>query len=209
MKYYLSSYKLGNQENVEILKSLIAPTNKKCAYIPNALDFATDLDRKAKSIQNDIMDLKSVGLEVEILDLKDYFGKKSELEAKLEEFDVIWSRGGNVFNLRQAYSLSGFDEILLGYHKSKKDKVYGGYSAGVCVLCPTLKGYAIVDDPNSKPYGEQFETIWEGLGILDYVVEPHYQSDHPESEMIEKEIEKLIELKIYYVALRDGEVIIN
>jgi dipeptidase E len=208
MKYYLSSYKLGNQENVEILKSLIAPTNNKCAYIPNALDFASDLDRKNMSNQSDIDDLESIGLAVEILDLKKYFGKKSELERKLDDFDVIWVRGGNVFNLRQAYQLSGFDEVLLYYHKSNTSKIYGAYSAGVCVLCPTLKYYAIVDDPSLQTYGEGTNTIWDGLGILDYVVEPHYKSDHPESHLVDKEIEELIESGVGYVALRDGEVII-
>ena len=37
MKYYLSSYKLGNE--IEKFIDLIPP-NKKAAYISNALDFA-------------------------------------------------------------------------------------------------------------------------------------------------------------------------
>ena len=38
MKYYLSSYKIGNE--IEKLKDLI-PSNKRTAYISNALDFST------------------------------------------------------------------------------------------------------------------------------------------------------------------------
>tara|TARA_Y100000310_G_scaffold53810_1_gene49343 strand:+ start:340 stop:636 length:297 start_codon:yes stop_codon:yes gene_type:complete len=86
--------------------------------------------------------------------------------------------------------------------------VYGGYSAGICVLAPTLKGLHIVDDPNAKQYGEEHETIWDGLGILDYTIAPHYDSDHPESEDVNKEIEYCKEHDIPYKPLRDGEVII-
>ncbi|WP_235782085.1 hypothetical protein [Paenibacillus senegalensis] len=66
--------------------------------------------------------------------------------------------------------LSGFDQIIKRYHSEKKNIVYGGYSAGICILGPTLKGIHLVDDPRQKPYGEQYPTIWEGLGIIDYVI---------------------------------------
>lgn len=86
--------------------------------------------------------------------------------------------------------------------------VYGGYSAGVCVLGPTLKGIHLVDDQNQKPYGEQYDVNWDGLGILDYVIAPHYQSGHFESELIEKTVQYLIENKILFIALKDGEVMV-
>ena len=50
--------------------------------------------------------------------------------------------------------------------------------------------------------------IWEGLGIIDYVIVPHYKSVHLESEIMEEVVEYLIENKIPYKTLRDGEVII-
>lgn len=73
---------------------------------------------------------------------------------------------------------------------------------------PTLRGIHLVDDPNQKPYGEQYQTIWEGLGILDYVIVPHYKSDHPESNDVDKVVEYLIASKTPYKTIRDGEVII-
>jgi dipeptidase E len=206
MKFYLSSYKVGNHENK--LKQMTGYGNKKVAYINNALDFATDLDRRNKSDELDILDLESLGLYVEVLDLKQYFNKPNELEVTLEHFDVIWVRGGNTFVLAQAMKLSGFDEILKKYHRIKKNIVYGGYSAGVCILGPTLKGIHLADDPDQKPHGEQHPTIWKGLSILDYVIAPHYKSDHPESEDIDKAIEYMIANHVPYKPLRDGEVII-
>ena len=46
MKFYLSSYKLGNE--IAKLKELIPAENKKVAYISNALDFSDDLARRKK-----------------------------------------------------------------------------------------------------------------------------------------------------------------
>jgi dipeptidase E len=65
-----------------------------------------------------------------------------------------------------------------------------------------------VDDPGAAAIGEEYDVIWEGLGIIDYVIVPHYKSDHPESEIMEEVVEYLIENKIPYKTLRDGEVII-
>lgn len=206
MKFYLSSYKLGNE--ITKLKELIPVDNKKTAYISNALDFSDDLERRKQSEQADIEQLKEVGLnDVEKIDLRDYFGKKAKLEKKLSEFGIIWVRGGNCFVLRQAMKLSGLDEILKDLLK-KENILYGGYSAGVCVLAPTLKGMELVDDPNVKPYDNQKETIWDGVGILDYTIVPHYKSDHPESAKVDETVEYMEKNNIPYKPLRDGEVII-
>lgn len=79
MKFYLSSYKLGNE--ITKLKELIPADNKKTAYISNALDFSDDLERRKQSEQTDIEQLNEVGLnDVEKIDLRDYFGKKAKLE---------------------------------------------------------------------------------------------------------------------------------
>ena len=205
MKFYLSSYKLGSK--VIKLKELIPAENKKTAYISNALDFSDDPERRKKSEQSDIEQLEELGLKVETLDLRDYFNKQDEPDKKIVEFGVIWVRGGNLFVLRQAMRLSGFDDILKNMVK-KSNILYGGYSAGVCVLAPTLKGMDLVDDLNVKPYGNKSEIIWEGLGILNYSVIPHYKSDHPESKNAEKTVKYMIENKILFKALKDGEVII-
>ncbi|MFP4568127.1 MAG: Type 1 glutamine amidotransferase-like domain-containing protein [Candidatus Woesearchaeota archaeon] len=204
MKLYLSSYKLGNDLNE--LKKLF-PKNKKTAYISNALDFSNDLDRRKTGEQKEINELTNLGLDVELLDLREYFGKKEHLKQKIDEFGVLWVRGGNVFLLRQAMKLSGFDEILIDLNKNP-DILYGGYSAGIIVLSPTLDGMDIVDDSKIKIY-ENSEIIIEGLNIIEFVPVPHYDSNHPESEKINDVIKYLINKKILFKALRDGEVIIK
>ncbi len=205
MKFYLSSYKLGDE--IAKLKELIPAENKKTAYISNALDFSDDLERRKKSEQDDIEQLKELGVEIELVDLRNYFNKQSELEKKIAEFGVIWVRGGNIFVLRQAMKTSGFDTILKNLVK-KDDVLYGGYSAGICVLGPTLKGMDLIDNASIKPYGDQSEIIWDGLGIINYSIIPHYKSDHLETEKAKEAVEYMVENKILFKALKDGEVII-
>ncbi|MBD3362496.1 hypothetical protein GF362_02145 [Candidatus Dojkabacteria bacterium] len=205
MKFYLSSYKLGNE--YKKLQKMISKTNQKLAYISNALDFSNDINRRKKSVESDINDLQRFNVSIQKVDLREYFGKRQKLQEIIREYDLLWVRGGNTFVLRQAMKLSGFDEILLAMWKNQEKKIYGGYSAGVCVLTQTLRGIELVDDVSQKPYGTDVEVIWNGLGILDYQVAPHYKSDHPETEDVDRLVNYYIENKILFKALRDGDVI--
>lgn len=203
MKYYLSSYEVGNKG--EKLKELAS--RGKIFYISNALDFTGyDPERRARRTENNMNSLRELGLETEILDLREYFGKKDELKNKLEEFGAVFISGGNVFVLRQAMKLSGLDKILEEF-RDRRDFLYAGYSAAGCVLASSLKGMDIVD-PLDTPYAKQKEIIWDGLGLVSFRFVPHWQSDHPESSDIDKEIAYCEENNIPYRAIRDGEVII-
>lgn len=206
MKFYLSSYKIGNKERR--LKQLIPKEKQQIAYIPNALDFSTaNHERVKKHIESDIAALRDLGLNIELLDLKVYFGKQNKLKDKIDKLGGVFVSGGNTFVLRQAMKLSGFDKIFKQLIK-RKDFLYAGYSAGICVLAPDLKALRIVDDPNDKPYAQIKRTIWKGLGYLDYIILPHYKSDHPESADIDKEVGYCKKNRIAFKTLRDGEVII-
>ncbi|MFH1598554.1 MAG: Type 1 glutamine amidotransferase-like domain-containing protein [Patescibacteria group bacterium] len=205
MKFYLSSYKVISQP--KRFKSLIPKDNRKTAYISNALDYSKDLARRKKSEQFDRMQLTRVGLKAENIDLRKYFGKSKQLKQKMDQFGVLWVRGGNVFVLRQAMRLSGLDNILRQYAKSK-DLLYGGYSAGGCVMAPSLKGLELVDDASQKPYRGQKRIIWRGLNLIKFSIAPHYKSKHFESSAIKRLVKYYIRYKIPHKALQDGEVII-
>ncbi len=207
MEYYLSSYKIGGEKEVQQLKDLIPP-NRRTAYISNALDFSDDPERRRQSEQADIDQLESVGLEVEHFDLRKYFDQPEKLEDDLRQYGVIWIRGGNVFVLRQAMKLSRFDNVLRKFASEDNAVLYGGYSAGVCVLAPSLKGLELVDDTTKRPYPQQQELVWEGLNLIDYAVVPHYQSDHPETELVNRVVEQYEEDGTPFRTLSDGQVII-
>ncbi len=205
MKLYLSSYHLGNDSKKLI--EMIGP-NKKTAIITNALDFSLDYERKTKGIWREKADLQALGLLPEELDLRNYFGKSQNLKKKLSEFGFVWAIGGNTFILRRAMHESGFDSIIKEY-LGKDELVYGGYSAGVCAITPTLKGLELVDDPVTLPKGYKNQTIWDGVGLINYCFAPHYKSDHPESKAVNNLVQYFVDKHMPYKALRDGEVIID
>jgi len=206
MKYYLSSYKFGKK--VEELKGMLSQ-GAKIGHINNSRDWrSANPEIRENHLKNEMSFLDSLGFRNEHLDLKNYFGKENELRVKLTKLDGVWVSGGNTFVLRQAFRLSGFDNIYQNDLKHKKDFFWGGYSAGVCVLCDSLKYISNVDDPNDFPYREITETIWDGLGLFNYGILPHYDSGHHESEAIGKEVQRCIENRWLFKVMKDGEVII-
>ncbi len=204
MKLYLSSYRLGDQPKALI--SLVG-RNKRAAVVANALDIMGNPNRRSDWVQREIDDLTNLGFMPEEVDLRDFWGKPEELAQKLSEFGMVWVTGGNTFVLRRAYKASGMDEWLIG-QKDNPEFVYAGYSAGVCVLSPSLKGLETVDPPNDVPDGYPQGVIWEGLGLIDFAFAPHYRSNHPESEAVEDEVAYYEERGIKFRALHDGEAIV-
>lgn len=203
MKFYLSSYRLGSEK--EKFVSLLPEDNDRILIVPNARDY--DITTRHEREARESTALEELGVETEILDLRDYFGKQKELEKIISESGGLWVLGGNTFVLRQAMQFSGLDIILQEMAKENVGFLYAGYSAGCCVLAPTLRGLDIVDDPNDKPYGDH-ETIWDGLNLIPYSIAPHYKSDHPESVGVDKEVAFYIQQNMPFKTLRDGEVIV-
>jgi hypothetical protein len=60
------------------LKALLAKTNKKLAYISNALDWSRDFERRQKGEQSDLKQLEALGarLGIESIDLREYSTNK-------------------------------------------------------------------------------------------------------------------------------------
>lgn len=201
MLLYLSSYKIGNNE--DFFKEWIEKNGNKIVLIPNSRDIYPESERKTNGINNDIALLEEIGFDVNVLSLKDYFGNYNKLKEDLKDYRAFWVIGGNTFALRKAFELSGFDTFLKEI-SNNKNYLYGGYSAGICVLAPNLKGLDLVDEP-INPYNKD-EVIYDGLGIINYVPIPHYKSDHPESELVEKVLEYCKENNINYKTMKDGDV---
>jgi len=206
MRLYLSSFRLGH--NPRRLVDLTG-AGGRVAVIMNACDLLPEDERRIR-LEGECAALHELGFHPEELDLRKYFDgddHHAELRSRLESYDLVWARGGNTFVLRRAMRMSGFDGIIR--EMLERDAiVYGGYSAGIIVLTPSLHGVELADDPDSIPEGYDPEIIWDCLGILPYALAPHYRSDHPESPDIEKVVEYFIDHHMLFRALRDGEVIV-
>lgn len=145
-------------------------------------------------------------IDKKIISLKNYFGNYDKLKKDLKEYHAFFAIGGNTFALRKAMQLSGFDTFLKEI-SNKENYLYGGYSAGICVLSPDLHGLHLVDEP-INPYNEE-EVLYRGIGLLDYVPVPHYKSDHPESKMVDDVVEYCEKNNIKFRTLKDGDVIVQ
>ena len=205
MKLYLSSYRLG--DNASELGCLVSG-KKRIGVIRNALDFSHDQERLREGRDREFYELRNLGLVPEEIDLRKYFHAKDDLRGIVGQVDALWVVGGNSFILRRAMQQSGLDALLLEKVQDEQF-VYAGYSAGICVVTPTLKGIHLVDDPVVIPEGYSKQIIWDGLSLVPFCIAPHYRSDHPESELVEKSVEFFIDNKIPFIALHDGEVIIE
>ncbi len=206
MRLYLSSYRLGN--HTDQLMRLVG-SGRNLALIENSIDDIPMPDREARRTNTyDIKaNLEELGFNVTNLDLRQYFGKPRQLEEDIQAQDVVMCTGGNVFLLRRAMKQSGFDKILKDSLENDLF-VYSGWSAGMCVLAPSLKGLELCDPPNTLAEGYDSEIIWDGLNIIDKALVPHYHSDHHEASLVEK-IAKYYEVRdIRHTTMRDGDVII-
>lgn len=194
---------MGNHP--EALQNLVGD-QRTALVINNAVDYRTGEER-AERAEREVTQLSAMGIAADLLDLKDYIHDKENLEKRLRAVDLIWARGGNAFLLRRVMKQSGFDTLLLQL-LSEDALVYGGYSAGICVLGPSLHGLQLCDDENVVPPGYERPIVWDGLNLLDYTPVPHYKSDHPESADIDNVVDYMVEHALPYRTLHDGEVIV-
>jgi dipeptidase E len=206
MRAYLSSFRLGNQPRR--LVELVCE-GKRAAVIVNACDLLSDGERRAR-LQQEVAALEGLGFSATELDLRRYFANRDrerELGARLAAHGLVWVRGGNSFVLRRAMKTSGFDRVIRDLLENDAI-VYGGFSAAIAVMTPSLHGVDLVDDPNPVPVGYDPAIIWEGLGLLPYAIAPHYQSEHPASAAMESVVQYYIDRRVPFRVLRDGEAIV-
>jgi len=206
MRLYLSSWRVGDRAG-----SLLAllGSGKRAALIENALDLSSEAAREMHrtEVYDPAVELASLGIGVTRLDLRQYFGRPEALAAALAGYDLVWVTGGNTFVLRRAMKASGFDDLITRMLDSD-EIVYGGFGAGAVVAGPGLGGMQLFDDAGAVPHGYDPETVWDGLGLIDHAIVPHYRSPHPETAAAERTTRHLAGQGLRYRALRDGEVIV-
>jgi dipeptidase E len=207
MRLYLSSYRLGDRP-ADLLALMRG--GRRAIVISNALDAiprgvrvmyeATVYDQRAA--------FAAIGVDADHLDLRAYFGHQAGLRERLAANDLVWVTGGNSFLLMRAMVQSGF--IPLIREMLARDRiVYGGYSAGAVVATPSLRGIDLMDAPHEIAESYEPAAIWDGMGLVDFSIVPHYRSNHPESPLAEKVTDYLTASKTKFITLRDGEVFIR
>jgi dipeptidase E len=206
VRLFLSSFRMSDR--FDRLLQMAGP-GARCAVISNAVDFIPPDARRAyaERIFDPIANFRDHGVEARDLDLREHFWDPAGLEAALADVQLVWAVGGNSFLLRRAMRQSGFDQVLRR-RLAEDSLVYGGWSAGAVVAGSSLRGIELMDEPDLVMPGYDPDPVWEGLGLVDYVIVPHFGSDHPEAEAAARAAAHLAAQGVSHRTLRDGEAII-
>ena len=202
MRLYLSSYQFGDDPH---RFATMVGGRRRGYVIMNALDASADTGRRAAAAQNQRAALRALDLYAEELDVRSV--RAGEAARVLERADFVWVHGGNVFVLRAALAESGMDAALREA-LAADTLVYGGFSAGACVLGPSLAGYERCDPPaDVTALGGTVR--WDGLGVLDRAIVPHLDSpEHPDSAPLEELAAEWRQNGTPFIGLRDGEALV-
>jgi dipeptidase E len=205
MRLYLSSFRLGNHP--EHLVALAGEGGRRAVVIANAIDEAPPDVRRA-GVELELAALAGLGFDAAELDLRDYFGQAQRFREALAGVSLAWLRGGNVFMLRHALDRSGADTVF-GELLATDALVYAGYSAGPCVLSPSLRGLELVDDADAVTRAYGCAPLWDGLALLPEAFVPHYQSPgHPETAAMELVVARYRAEGVPHRYLRDGQALV-
>lgn len=203
MRLYLSSFRVGDDSTPFIR---LAGESARCAVIANALDAIPAGDRAA-GVRKELNALAGLGFEPSEVDLRE-LSEADAVRGALAGYDALWVRGGNVFVLRRALAASGADAVVPAM-LADDALVYAGYSAGPCVLAPSLRGLEACDDPADVGRAYRADARFDGLGVLPYAIVPHLDTPgHPESVVLAEVAARYDADGTPYRGLRDGEALV-
>ncbi|MDH6680611.1 dipeptidase E [Rhodococcus sp. LBL1] len=168
MRLFLSSYRFG--AHVDRFVDLVGGPGA-IAVIANAAD-AWPVRARESAVVSDVVPLRRLGFAPVEVDLRDFVGRPDRLEESLSAFRAVWVRGGNTFVLRAQLARCGGDEVLPRLLRTGA-LAYAGYSAGACVMAPSLVGVDSADDPAEVEPTCGVQPRWDGLGLVDFAIVPH------------------------------------
>lgn len=193
MKLFLSSIAIS-AEQLQAFLSLVGkrtPQELKLVLIENAADTYSE-DKKGWMYDNRAQ-LMANGFQIDHVDLKQYVAEPKDLKQRLNANDVLWLGGGNSYYLRWILRETKADTLIKELVAG--GKVYGGGSAGAMVAGPTLHYFEPAEHPDLAP-----ELIYDGLGLTDTVVVPHWADPTKYGPIMQGVEEKL---------LRDGYKVVH
>lgn len=159
-----------------------SPSELKVAFIPTASDLYKyrpwiNIDKDALTAAG--FKLFEVGLQAPLdPDGFPIVGKdkhEAELRSELIEADIIFVAGGNTFYLLEQAQKSGFLRIV--QELVTEGKIYIGSSAGAVIAGPDIMPVEFFDK-----ISEATISSTKGLNWVDFVILPHYDAQHPDSE---------------------------
>ena len=171
--------------------------NKKLVFITTP---AEGEGGEKKWLEDNKLSLENEGFIVTVYTIT---GKnKEQLKQDLQQFDIIHISGGNTFYFLEKSQQSGFIEVIREL-VLKMGKTYIGTSAGSIIAGPNIYPVINLDDagkaPNLKGY--------EGFGLVDFVIFPHWGSDKFREGYMNKTMEINYNAKNKIILLTDNQYV--
>lgn len=151
-------------KKINILPKLISvkPADAKLIFIPTAADPYED----KWFIEDDRKKLYELGFRIIEVDIKKQ--TQETLGELLRDANILYIAGGNTFYLLEKVRESGLDKIICDL--VDKGLLYVGSSAGAIIAGPNIEPISLLDDPAKA---RNLKSL-NGLGLVDFVVLPHY-----------------------------------
>ena len=175
-------------------KYLSKMISNKIVFIPTA----GNVEPYTGYIDEGIEMLKSLGYEVEILDITKF--DETYLKDKFLKTECICLSGGNTFYLLQEIKRKNLVEVLL--KRIKEGLFYIGESAGAIIMSENIEYSQMMDD---KSIASELDD-YTGVNVFDHYVLPHI-GEYPFEESTQKILENYQD-KISLVAINNSEAIL-
>ena len=175
-------------------KYLSKMISNKIVFIPTA----GNVEPYTGYIDEGVEMLKSLGYELEIIDISKY--DEDYLKNKLSKTECICISGGNTFYLLQELKKKNLIGLL--YERIKEGLLYIGESAGAIIMSENIEYNQIMDD---KSIASELDD-YTGVNVFDHYVLPHI-GEYPFEESTQKILENYQD-KISLVAINNSEAIL-
>ena len=180
-----------SEDNIELFKKI--SNGKKVVIVANAAPPESGNYIARENVKENF--LKVGATKVDIVDLN-----KDNVSTILD-YDVIYGLGGNVTHLINLINNTNYKELLIEFLKKG---VYIGESAGSIILSRNVKWYYDIQK-GTKPKYDVILDSYDGIGLIDINVFPHYQ--RLDKERQDKITKYEIDNSIKITRLNDGEII--
>jgi dipeptidase E len=180
----------------DIAKRLGGAKGKKLLFVYTAAELK---ERHAKWLNDDRRALEKSGFKV-----IEYTITGKTLETIKKDFnhaDILYFGGGNSFYLLEKIQQAGCAKLIVDL--VNQGKIYIGTSAGSIVagpdIFPVYRSDRAKDAPRLKGY--------KGLGLVDFVILPHWGSKHFKSRYLEQRLKDNYNCKNKLILLNDYQYI--
>ena len=180
-----------SDENIELFKKI--SEGKKVIIIANAAPVGSGNYIARDNVKENFLKVGATSCDIVDLDI--------DTVNKILDYDVIYMLGGNVGKLLELNQNTNIKEIII---KFLEKGIYIGESAGSMILSKSVK-YIYDLKKGTKPKYSVIYDSYEGFGLIDIYILPHYQK---EDRMMDEKVKNYeLENNIKLTKLNDGEII--